>query len=124
MGSLAPDVELRGAERVVWLDAKYKRHVELLARRGWQGASDELRHDHRADLHQALAYASLTDVSRVDTVLVYPHAGESPLRSATIARVASGRRLVRLILASLPFGYRNRDQQESCIRSFRELLAP
>jgi hypothetical protein len=28
---LAPDVELRGAERVVWIDAKHKPHIQLLA---------------------------------------------------------------------------------------------
>jgi len=59
MGSLAPDVELRSAERVVWIDAKYKPHLQLLAHRGWSGVSDEIRREHRADLHQALAYASL-----------------------------------------------------------------
>ena len=34
MASLAPDVELCGAERVVWIDAKYKPHIQLLAHRG------------------------------------------------------------------------------------------
>ncbi|MFH0900964.1 MAG: hypothetical protein V2A73_10075 [Pseudomonadota bacterium] len=61
MGALVPDVELRGGERVVWVDAKYKAHLELLARRGRSGLSDEIRAEHRAGLHQALAYASLAD---------------------------------------------------------------
>ena len=56
MGSLAPDVELRGAERVVWIDAKYKPHLQLLAHRGWSGVSEEIRREYRADLHQALAF--------------------------------------------------------------------
>ena len=51
MGSLAPDVELRGAERVVWIDAKYKPHLQLLAHSGWTGVSEEIRREHRADLH-------------------------------------------------------------------------
>ncbi|MEJ2147752.1 MAG: hypothetical protein P8020_21755, partial [Acidobacteriota bacterium] len=35
MSSLAPDVELRGANRTIWLDAKYKPHLELLCRKDW-----------------------------------------------------------------------------------------
>ena len=80
MGSLAPDVELRGAERVVWIDAKYKPHLQLLAHRGWSGVSEEIRREHRADLHQALAYASLVDVAQVDTLLLYPSMGSEPRR--------------------------------------------
>lgn len=123
MGALAPDVELRGAERVVWVDAKYKAHLDLLARKGWSGLSDEVRAEHRADLHQALAYASLADVPQVDTLLVYPHVGTSDRLPATVATVTSGRRRVRLVLAAVPFGYRNPEHQERCLRSFREVLA-
>ncbi len=123
MGSLAPDVELRGANRTVWIDAKYKEHLRLLSRKGWAGVSDDVRETHRADLHQALAYASLADVSQVDTVLMYPHLGEDDLAPATVSTVTSGRRRVRLLLASLPFGYRSPEHQERCLRSFRELLA-
>ena len=71
-GSLAPDVELRSVERVVWIDAKYKPHLQLLAHRGWSGVSEEIRREHRADLHQALAYAFLADAAQVDTLLLYP----------------------------------------------------
>lgn len=123
MGSLAPDVELRGADRVVWIDAKYKAHLELLARRGWSGLSEEIRGEHRSDLHQALAYASLADVQQVDSLLLYPQiAGDAPM-PATVATVTSGRRRVRLVLASVPFGYRNPEQQDRCLRSYRDLLA-
>lgn len=123
MGALVPDVELRGAERVVWVDAKYKAHLDLLTRRGWSGLSDEVRADHRADLHQALAYASLADAPQVDTLLVYPHVGAEDRLPATVATVTSGRRRVRLVLAAVPFGYRNPEHQERCLRSFREVLA-
>jgi 5-methylcytosine-specific restriction endonuclease McrBC regulatory subunit McrC len=123
MGALIPDVELRGNNRVVWLDAKYKRHLDLLARRGWQGVSDEVRAEHRADLHQALAYSSLADVPQVDTLLVYPGDEYNHRSHTTVATVTSGRRRVRLILASVPFGFRNLEHQEQCLRSFRELLA-
>lgn len=123
MGSLAPDVELRGADRVVWVDAKYKAHLELLTRRGWSGISEEVRAEHRADLHQALAYASLADAPQVDTLLVYPQICTDDRTLATVATVTSGRRRVRLVLAAVPFGYRNPDHKERCLRSFREVLA-
>src|SRR5579875_2476545 len=55
MGSLAPGVGLIGDRRVIWLDAKYKAHLALLARRGCAGVSELVRDAHRADLHQALA---------------------------------------------------------------------
>jgi hypothetical protein len=122
MGSLAPDVELRSAERVVWIDAKYKPHLQLLAQRGWSGVSDEIRREHRADLHQALAYASLADVAQVDTLLLYPSMGSEPPRLDTVATVTSGRRRVRLILASVPFGYRSPEHEEADLAAFRELL--
>jgi hypothetical protein len=73
MGSLAPDIELRGPGRTIWIDAKYKPHLALLRRHGWTGLSDEIKERHRADLHQALAYGSLGETDLVDTVLVYPH---------------------------------------------------
>ena len=80
MGSLAPDVGLIGDHRVVWIDAKYKAHLSLLARHGWRGTTELVRDAHRADLHQALAYAALVDVDRVDTVLLYPHLDKAMLR--------------------------------------------
>jgi hypothetical protein len=123
MGALVPDVELRGRDRIVWLDAKYKAHLTLLARRGWQGLAEDIRDQHRADLHQALAYASLADVTQVDSVLVYPHLGGETRLSATVATVTSGRRRVRLVLASLPFGYRNPEHEEQSMRAFRAVLA-
>ena len=116
-------LSVRGAERVVWVDAKYKAHLELLSRRGWSGLSDEVRADHRADLHQALAYASLADAPQVDTLLVYPDVGAEDRFPATVATVTSGRRRVRLVLAAVPFGYRNPEHKERCLRSFREVLA-
>ena len=123
MGSLAPDVELRSPTRTVWIDAKYKAHMELLKRKGWEGLADDVRDAHRADLHQALAYASLADTPLVDTILAYPQVVEERKPVATIASVTSGRRRVRLILASLPFGFRTIEQQTASLAVFREALA-
>jgi 5-methylcytosine-specific restriction endonuclease McrBC regulatory subunit McrC len=123
MGALVPDVELRGTSRVIWVDAKYKAHLDLLTRRGWTAQSQDVQNAHRADLHQALAYASLADAPQVDTLLIYPQLATHTPSPATVATVTSGRRRVRLVLAAVPFGYRNPEQKEQCLRSFRDLLA-
>lgn len=124
MGSLAPDVGLFGAERTVWLDAKYKAHLTLLSRHGWAGLGERVREAHRADLHQALAYAALADVDRIDTLLVYPslRAADLPAPHA-VATVASGNRRVRLVLAALPFGFPTPAQKEATLNRWRDLLA-
>ena len=84
--------------------------------------SEEIRRGHRADLHQALAYASLADAAQVDTLLLYPSIGSEPRRLDTVATVTSRRRRVRLILASVPFGYRSPEHEETDLAAFRELL--
>lgn len=122
MGSLRPDVELRGAGRVVLMDAKYKRHLERLERKSWPGLTVETQAAHRADLHQALAYAAITSADRVDTILVYPHAGARPAPK-TLADLTAGRRRVRMILAALPFGFRGEVHRESTLAAWRDLLA-
>jgi hypothetical protein len=123
MGALRPDVELRAADRIVWIDAKYKAHFEELSRRGWQGITEGVRDQHRADIHQALAYASLADVPVVESLLVYPDLRQSAQVPFTIATVTSGRRRVRVILLALPFGFHSPQQKERCLHTVRELLA-
>lgn len=124
MRSLAPDVGLFSSDRCIWLDAKYKAHLALIGRNGWSGVDESVREAHRADLHQVLAYASLADVSRVDTILVYPS-----LRTATrpdiqaVATVTSGHRKVRLILAELPFGFSTPFHRDAVVSRWREFLA-
>lgn len=123
MGSLAPDVELRSPGRTIWIDAKYKPHIAQLRRRGWQGLTDDVREAHRADLHQALAYGAIGDSETVDTVLVYPQlsADSEPLFTQTT--VASGRRRVQLLLASLPFGFAGSEPMRHSIELWRRTLA-
>jgi hypothetical protein len=124
MGSLAPDVGLIGNNRVVWIDAKYKAHLSLLARHGWRGTTELVRDAHRSDLHQALAYAALVDVDRVDTVLMYPHLARGLAAPPTaVATVASGRRRVRLILGAIPFGFGTPAKADAAVKSWRALLA-
>jgi len=122
MGSLAPDVELRSENHLVWVDAKYKAHLAQLNRHGWQGVSESLQEAHRADLHQALAYAALEDADRVDTILAYPHLGtESPLPTS-VATLTRGKRQVRLILAALPFGFQSHEDRRKAWSTWRDLL--
>jgi 5-methylcytosine-specific restriction endonuclease McrBC regulatory subunit McrC len=72
LGHLVPDiVVIRG--RAVWIvDAKYKSHFAEIDEHGWRSMADEIRESHRADLHQALAYASLFDADEIKTTLAYP----------------------------------------------------
>ncbi|WP_324289194.1 5-methylcytosine restriction system specificity protein McrC [Myxococcus sp. MISCRS1] len=123
MGALIPDVALRGADRVVWVDAKYKAHLSLLAQQGWRRLTEDVRNAHRADLHQALAYANLAAVDHVDTVLAYPDfstSEEHPLFA--VATMASGKRRVRLILAGIPFGFRSPAHREKTLSAWRTAL--
>jgi len=89
---------------------------------GWSGVSEEIRREHRADLYQALAHESLADVAQADTLLLYLSLGIEPRRFDTVATVTSGRRRVRLILASVPFGYRSTEHEEADLAAFRGLL--
>jgi 5-methylcytosine-specific restriction endonuclease McrBC regulatory subunit McrC len=123
MRMLVPDSGLRGLGRLVWVDAKYKAHLQLLAHRGWSGLDEGTREAHRADLHQALAYAALDEVERVDSLLVYPDLSPADRGRPAIATVASGRRRVRLLLVGLPFGFHSPDHREKTLTEWRDLLA-
>lgn len=124
MGSLAPDVGLRAENRVVWIDAKYKAHLTLLARHGWSDLTETTKSAHRADLHQALAYAALAEVDHVDTLLLYPSAQSvDTVDPQAVATLASGSRRVRLVLGVLPFGFRSPIQREAALNTWREALA-
>ena len=123
MRMLIPDSGLRGDGRIVWVDAKYKAHLQLLVHHGWSGLEESTRAAHRADLHQALAYATLDDVERVDSILVYPDLSAEDRGRPAIATVASGRKRVRLLLLGLPFGFHSPQQRESSFAEWREVLA-
>lgn len=123
MRSLVPDSGLRGPGRLVWVDAKYKAHLQLIAHHGWTGVSEETRAAHRADLHQALAYAALEEVDRVDSMLVYPELTPEARTAPAVATVAAGRRRVRILLVGLPFGFSSPDHRERVLGRWRDLLA-
>lgn len=123
MRLLIPDSGLRGDGRFVWVDAKYKAHLQMLAHRGWSGLDEATSEAHRADIHQALAYAALDDGDRIDSMLVYPELSGSEASRPAVATLACGRRRVRLILIGLPFGFRSPEQREAKLTQWRELLS-
>ena len=123
MRRLVPDSGMRGPDRLVWVDAKYKAHLQLLSRHGWAGVSEAVRDAHRADLHQALAYAALDDAIHVDSILAYPEVAADDARPPAIATLPAGRRRVRLLLLGLPFGFRSEDHRRDTLARWREVLA-
>lgn len=123
MRRLIPDSGLRAPGRVVWVDAKYKAHLQLIIRKGWSGLSETTQDAHRADLHQALAYAALDEVERIDSLLVYPNLSPEDEMRQAVATLAAGRRRVRLFLVGLPFGFKSPAHREKTLSAWRELLA-
>ncbi len=111
LGHLAPDAVVRCGRRVVLFDAKYKAHLAHAGVDGWRAFTEAERTVHRADVHQALAYAALFDAAVVTAVLVYPLPGADWQqvadrgRAVLLADVGTGGRAVRLALAGLPFGW-------------------
>jgi hypothetical protein len=123
MRRLIPDSGLRAAGRVVWVDAKYKAHLQLLAHKGWDGLSEAVRESHRADLHQALAYTALDEATRVDSVLVYPELASTGAGQPAVATLPAGRRRLRLLLLGLPFGFRSEDHRQDTLARWCAVLA-
>jgi hypothetical protein len=128
MGHLAPDFLLELPGRAVWIDAKYKDHLRRLAVQDWSGLPVALRESHRADLHQALAYAMFAEAPRVDTFLVYPGtvgpAGEpvAPEPVFALADLVAGGRQVRLGLGSIPFGFQGPAHREQVVAAWEKVL--
>ncbi|MCC6644591.1 MAG: hypothetical protein IT374_03340 [Polyangiaceae bacterium] len=123
MRALIPDSGMRGPGRLVWVDAKYKTHLQLIASKGWSGLTESTRDAHRADLHQALAYAALDEAEHVDSMLVYPEMNADARTQPAVATVASGKRRVRLWLMGLPFGFQTPDHRERTLNQWRERLS-
>jgi hypothetical protein len=120
---LVPDVVLVRPDRALCLDAKFKPHLLRLAQQGWWQMAETLRDAHRADVHQALAYASLLDAPRVDTVLVYPLPPDADLSHfVASATLAAGGRTVRLHLLGLPMGFLTGVQREEARQHWSRAL--
>ncbi len=106
--ALAPDIVVRRGDTVYIFDAKYKRHLQELDEGQWRELEEELREEHRHDVHQILAYAALFDAPRIVSVLVYPmYLGTwSKLsetgRTVTRAILPGVERQVEIALAGVP----------------------
>ncbi len=72
MKSLEPDIVVQQGDRVIIIDAKYKNHFEELDDHRWAELGEEIREQHRHDVHQILAYASLFEASSITALLIYP----------------------------------------------------
>ncbi len=124
MTKLVPDCAMTGNNRAIWVDAKYKPHLQHIARTGWHGLSADMQNAHRADLHQALAYTSLSDDTVIDSLLVYPLLSTDVPFQHALATLTSGRRLLRLHLVGIPFGVASTNQHELILSNMRNAILP
>ncbi|HYS81659.1 MAG TPA: hypothetical protein VEM76_13170 [Anaeromyxobacteraceae bacterium] len=122
LSHLVPDFVLVTPEHHVFVDAKYKPHLMDVRRVGWDSFPQELRDAHRADVHQALAYAALSPAPRVDTVLAYPVPSSLAAPPLSEADLPAGSRRARLILAGLPFGFSGPADREASVGSLERLF--
>lgn len=108
LSSLVPDIVVRVGDRVAIFDAKYKGHFEELDETRWVQLRNELQSEHRHDVHQVLAYASLFEAQEITAALVYPMSLPLWRRLASEGRVAqtatltSAGRQLRLDLLGVP----------------------
>jgi hypothetical protein len=106
--SLVPDLILEWESATLIVDAKYKRHWEEIQERPWFEVEEQLREQHRNDLLQVLAYASLARTRTVIACLVYPCSANrwQSLRErgrlVHKAMVSVGPRAVHLWLTAVP----------------------
>lgn len=98
--SLKPDLWIEWPDRALVVDAKYKRHWDDLRLSSWRDIETEIREQHRHDLHQILAYASLTDAPDVSACLVYPCLPDHHL--STQATLGHNTRRLHLHLTGIP----------------------
>jgi hypothetical protein len=110
LGHLVPDIVVRRGRSVQIVDAKYKAHLAELNEAGWHRFAEESREQHRADLHQVLAYAALYDAEEVTATMVYPLRPETWRalrergRDVSRAQLLHGGRRVSVELRGMAFG--------------------
>jgi hypothetical protein len=108
LGALEPDIVVEAGDTVFVLDAKYKSHFEELDETRYRQMEEELRGEHRHDLHQVLAYSTLFDSPRVVAILVYPvysstwTAFSQRRIAATRAVIPAGNRRIEVCLVGVP----------------------
>jgi hypothetical protein len=70
--SLRPDVVLLSDSTVIVIDAKYKRHYDLLSNRAGARDRQDYLEDFRSDIHQVLSYGVGFDRARSIYILTHP----------------------------------------------------
>jgi len=106
--ALIPDVVLQRADVTLVIDAKYKRHAQLVGYGGYGKGAHDWQEQHREDLLQVLAYSSLFDSPRVVACLAYPTAHDQWAilrgqdRTMSRATVRHGLRQVEVALIAIP----------------------
>lgn len=128
--NLVPDLVVRRGEQVMVFDAKYKDHLEELEESQWTSLAEEVRAQHRQDIHQVLAYAGLFEARQITAALVYPMRAAvwerlNPSgRTLIRAELSSGGREVCLALAGVPMQADPVLRLEGVTAAFDALLAP
>jgi hypothetical protein len=106
--ALIPDVVLHRSGVTVVIDAKYKRHAQLVGYGLYSAGDHDWQAQHREDLLQCLAYTSLFDTPRVVACLAYPSPDDQWNRLNFEGRVLSratvrhGLRQVEVALLAVP----------------------
>ncbi|MBI5173496.1 MAG: hypothetical protein HY986_11470 [Candidatus Melainabacteria bacterium] len=111
LSSLVPDIVVEGSDETFIFDAKYKGFLEETDDWHWHEsleAQSRFREEHRHDLHQVLAYASMYQTERITSVLVYPVRAQTWRRLAergrdlTLGHLDGPGRQIRLAIAAVP----------------------
>ncbi len=106
--ALIPDLVLQRPGVTVVIDAKYKRHAQLVGYGLYRAGDHDWQAQHREDLLQCLAYTSLFDTPRVVACLAYPTPADQWSRLSLEGRVLSratvrhGLRQVEVALLAVP----------------------
>ncbi len=107
---LMPDLVVEQEERKIFVDAKYKDHLDALLHHRWMDLEDELRERHRDDLLQVLAYSTLSDTKATTACLAYPCTLDTwaSLKERGMlshkASIYAGKRNIDLAMIALPMG--------------------
>ncbi|MCX7223987.1 MAG: hypothetical protein NTW89_14380 [Burkholderiales bacterium] len=113
--ALIPDVVLQRADVTLVIDAKYKRHAQLVGYGGYGKGEHDWQAQHREDWLQVLAYSSLFDTPRVIACLAYPTAHDQwqllrdQGRVMSRATVRHGLRQIEIALVAVPMSGRTDD---------------
>jgi hypothetical protein len=113
--ALIPDVVLQRADVTLVIDAKYKRHAQLVGYGGYGKGEHDWQVQHREDLLQVLAYSSLFDTPRVIACLAYPTAHDQwqllrdQSRVMSHATVRHGFRQIEIALIAVPMSGRTEE---------------